>query len=344
MPATALTESDTRQRRQTGIRFMEKSKRFKKILRWVIWVLIVQLVLINVMAALYAYRLTHFYNDPALNNPQPGRNIFSKTWKLFTGPRNAKSMIIETPSFPYETVTLITASGLNIETWLSLKTDTATKGAIILFHGIGDAKDQLLDEAEAFLDMGYHVMLVDFRAHGNSEGYSTSIGLRETEEVKLAYDYLKNRGDRNIFLFGSSMGAITVIKAVCDYSLPVSGIILQSPFASLQSHLKARARNLGFPAQPFAFLTTLWIGIEKGYNGYGFRTSGYAKKIDCPVLLQWGRQDAYVKEWEINKVYKAVNSPEKKFVIYENGLHESLFRRDRMKWRSEVGDFLEKHR
>ena len=137
------------------------------------------------------------------------------------------------------------------------------------------------------------------------------------------------------------MGAVTVAKAIDDYQLKVSGIILESPFASIQSHLKAKARIIGFPRQPFAFLTTFWIGVERGFNGFGARTTEYVKNINCPVLLQWGSSDSYVLKSEVNSVFEAIASTDKKFVVFKNAFHESLVRRDFAMWNKEVKAFLD---
>ena len=136
------------------------------------------------------------------------------------------------------------------------------------------------------------------------------------------------------------MGAVTVAKAISDYRLKVSGIMLESPFASIQSHLEARARLLGFPGQPFAFLTTFWIGVERGFNGFGAKTCKYAKNIECPVLVQCGSKDDYVLKWEINAVFDAIASPDKKLIIYKDAFHESLITRDPALWNKEVKTFL----
>jgi alpha-beta hydrolase superfamily lysophospholipase len=57
--------------------------------------------------------------------------------------------------------------------------------------------------------------------------------------------------------------------------------------------------------------------------------------------VQWGSDDAYVLKWEIDSVFKAITSTDKKLVVYENAFHESLFRRNRTLWKSEVNLFLE---
>ncbi len=317
-----------------------RKKKRRSVIRWILWALLVQFILINISASLYAYKLTHFYSDPSLRNPATEDNVFAKTWKLFTGPRYPKSLVEEKPGFAYEIVTLKTAKGLAIEAWYCAA-DSLSKGTILLFHGIGGNRGNLLDEAREFHYKGYNIMLVDFRGHGNSDGNTTTIGIKEAEEVKLAWDYVSQKGEKNIFLYGMSLGAVVVTKAISDYRLVPSGIILEMPFLSLQSYLKARARILGFPQQPFAFLTTFWIGIERGFNGYGHHTTAYTKNITCPVLMQWGASDQFVLKQETDKIYNAIASTRKKLVVYNQAQHESLLRNDPLKWRIEVERFLE---
>jgi alpha-beta hydrolase superfamily lysophospholipase len=324
---------------------MEKQNRKRKppaIVRWILWVLLVQFFLFNLSAALYAYRFTHVYDDPALRNKPPNRNIFVKTWRLFSGPRQPRSVIKESPVFSHDTVALKTKSGISIDAWYA-KPDSVSKGTVILFHGIMANKGMLLAEAAEFRYDGYNVMLVDFRAHGNSGGHTTTIGVKESEEVQLAYDHIVQQGEKNIFLFGSSMGAVVVTKAIADYDLKPSGVFLEMPFASMQSHLRARARGLGFRGfgeKPFGFLVTLWIGIERGCNGFKDQTARYVAKIKCPVLMQWGAADAYVLKSETDKIYSSIASSNKKLVIYNNAGHESLLQNDPVQWRNEVEKFL----
>lgn len=327
---------------------MEKhspKKQFKVIFRWVFWVLLVQLILLNISAALYAWKFTHIYDDPSLRNAPPSKNIVTKTWRLFSGPRQPRSIITEYPAFAFDTISLKTASGIHIDAWYS-KSDSASKGTVLLFHGITSNKGLILPEASAFRSFGYNVLLVDFRGHGNSGGNTTTIGVRESEEVKLAYDYISGLGEKNIYLWGSSMGAVVVAKAMAEYNLQPAGIILEMPFASLQSHLRARARVLGFqglPEKPFSFFVSLWMGWEKGFNGLKHRTTDYVKKVNCPVLLQYGGRDTYVLNSETNSVFEAINSPNKKKVVYETAAHESLQLNDPVKWDTELETFLEKN-
>ena len=328
---------------------MEKKRSKKKvpaIIRWILWVLLAQFILLNISAALYAYRFTHVYDDPSLRNGRSSQNIFMKTWRLFSGPRQPRSVIKNVPAFPYDTLTLKTQSGIPIDAWYA-RTDSLPKGTVLLFHGIMANKGMLVAEASEFRHLGYNVMLVDLRAHGNSGGNTTTIGVREAEEVKLAFDYIRQEGEKNIFIFGSSMGGVVVARAVARYGLKPAGLILEMPFASLQSHIRARARLLGFRGfgeKPFGFLVTCWIGIERGFNGLKQETAADAEKINCPVLMQWGAKDNYVLKSETDKVFTAIASSNKKLVVYAHAGHESLLQNERVKWQEEVNKFLQASR
>lgn len=324
---------------------MEKTKtsiRVPVFLKWIGWVLLVQFILINISAAFYANKLTHVYEDPALKNAKTSRNVFTKTWRLFTGPRQPRSNISRTPTFPYNTVRLKTSKGLDIDAWYSAA-DSVSRGTVILFHGIQSNKSNLLDEAGEFRFMGYDVMLVDFRGHGNSGGSTTTIGVRESEEVKLAYDYILQRKPKTIYLWGMSMGAVTISKALYDYNLKPAGVILEMPFGTLQSHLQARARILGFegfPEKPFGFFVSWWIGMQRGLKAFKHSSYRYGKSITVPVLVQWGSRDKLVTRAETDKIYSSIASPSKKLVVYEGAAHESLLQYDPSKWRTELENFL----
>lgn len=314
-------------------------QKIRSALRWIGWVLLVQFILINISAALYADKLTRFYTNTSEDYSNSSGNFFTRSWKLFTGPHYQRPAVNELPVFSYDTVKLVTKKGIDIDAWYG-KTDSVPKGTVILFHGITVTKAALIDEANEFRYIGYNVLMVDFRGHGNSGSNISTIGVREAEEVKLAFDYIKNKGGANIFLYGSSMGAVSIAKAISEYHLTPAGVLLDMPFLSLQTYLKAKARQIGFPAQPFAFFTTFWIGIERGFGGFGHITTRYVKQINCPALVQWGTLDNFVLQQEIQKIFNTIASGNKKLVVYQGAQHESFLRYNAVKWREEVQGFL----
>jgi len=312
-----------------------RSKKFRSILKVIAWVIVVQFILLNISAALYAYKFTHFYNSGEYQTSS--QNVLSKTWRLFAGPKFYKATKEKEPDFPFETIQLETKKGLAIHAWYS--TVDSSKACVILLHGVSVNKSYVVSEAEAFRQLGYNVLLIDFRGHGLSDGNTTTFGDDETLEVKAAFHFATSKGNQKIILYGTSLGAVVAIKAAADKIIKPHAIVAEMPFGSLQDHLEARARIVGFPSQPFAFFVTLWMGIERGYNGFGHNTSAYAKDIDCPVLLQWGDKDQYVSKEETYSVFDNLSS-QKKLVTYAAG-HESLLKADATKWYNEVAAFLQ---
>ena len=322
---------------------MNQSNRGNKrasILKWVLWFLLVQFILINISGILYGYKLTHFYEPASKRAPSFTKNIFTKTWKLFRGPKFQKTTISEVPHFPFETIHLKTKNDLTIEAWY-IPIDSS-RGTVILFHGLGGNKSFLLTQAYEFMYLGFNVMLMELRAHGNSGGNTTSLGVREGEEVKLAYDFIEKKGERNIILYGFSLGAVVISKGVYDYDISPSRIILDTPFGNLKNLLEGRARILGFPEEPFGLLVTFWSGVERGFNGFRHNTCEYVKKIRCPVLLQYGALDKLVTQKETDCIFRNISSREKRLVVYKDVGHEPFLNKDPDKWRTEIKDVLSK--
>ena len=219
-------------------------------------------------------------------------------WQMITAPKDIPTIQYSFPIQLYLFPIFVanTATDLPMLTSIVLYPKESNLGTVILFHGLGSNKGNVLGEAFEFNSFGYNTMLVDMRAHGNSEGIVSSIGYKESEEVKLAYDHVSKKGEKNIVLWGMSLGAVIISKAIWQYDLKPQKIILEMPFDRLQDHIRARARISGFPGEPFGFFVTFWTGLEQGYWGYGHKTSRYVKNINCPVLLQWGNSDEYVIE------------------------------------------------
>ncbi|HEY9492469.1 MAG TPA: hypothetical protein VIP56_10825, partial [Nitrososphaeraceae archaeon] len=175
------------------------NRRSVRILKWIGRVLIVQLILINISAAFHAYRITHYYDDDKIRSQESSQGKpFLRTWRMMTGKKLAKSPINYYPPIPYDTVQLTTSNGIKLEAWY-MNADSA-KGTVILFHGLNSNKGNVLAEAFEFISFNYNVMLVDMRAHGNSESTISTLGYKESEEVKLAYDYILKKGENNIVL------------------------------------------------------------------------------------------------------------------------------------------------
>jgi esterase/lipase len=248
--------------------------------------------------------------------------------------------IDETPDVPYQAVHLLTKDSLSLEAWY-IPVDSS-KGTVILFHGLAGNKSSVLKQAYEFRFLGYNAMLVDLRAHGRSGGNITTMGFDESEDVRIAYEYILKRGEKRIILYGISLGSVVIAKAFYDFNIAPSRIILEIPFSNFKRLVGVRGKMIGFPEKPFGSFITFWASIEHGFNGYRQDTYKYVQKIHCPVLMQCGETDIFASAAERDVIFDNIASSEKKLVIYEHAIHQPLLNADPIKWRQEVSEFISK--
>ena len=309
----------------------------KQLLKVLLRTLLIVFIVINIITAFQAYKFTHFYNADEIIIKQD-KNGWDKTGEVLFGINVAKRANTVVADSTFNTVYLTTKDNIKLQGWY-LKTDSNAKGTVVMFHGHGSTKSGVYTESEAFRKMGYNTFLIDFRAHGSSGGNTTTIGYYESEDVQLAYDFIKNKGEKNIVLWGISMGAATITKAVNDYGLEPNKIILEMPFGSILRAAEGRIKMMQLPGEPLATLITFWGGAEHGFWAFNMEPTEFVKKINCPVLLQWGVNDPRVTKGEIEMIYANINTP-KKLVVYETAGHESLCKKENDKWTNEVQNFL----
>jgi alpha-beta hydrolase superfamily lysophospholipase len=137
------------------------------------------------------------------------------------------------------------------------------------------------------------------------------------------------------------MGAAAVTKAMNDYPLHPSKIILEMPFASILQAAEGRIKMMGLPPEPLATFITFWGGTLHGFWAFGMQPSEFAKKITVPTLLQWGKKDPRVKQAETAAIYTSL-AGQKELVVYETAAHESLCDKEHEKWVAAVSGFLNK--
>jgi len=310
---------------------MSKRKYIKKGL----WPLLVLFVLINIIAALQAYKFTHF-SGGGVRTERINLTPIKKLELLFTGVDNPRPVNTIMPTVPYKTIVI--TSNVKMECWYIPAAHTA-KGTVILFHGYTSNKSELLARSEIFLEKGYSCLLVDFMGSGGSEGNQTTIGFKEAQEVKDCYEYIKAKGDQPIYLYGASMGAVAIMKAIKDYHITPKAIIIECPFGTMYQTVCARFHMLHVPTVPLAAILVFWGGIENGFWGFSYKPVDDAKNIHCPTLLQYGEKDDRVTRGETDAIYANLAGP-KQLITYPLAGHDNYLDKCKNEWAQNVIDFL----
>ncbi|WP_315819728.1 alpha/beta hydrolase [Paraflavitalea speifideaquila] len=169
-----------------------------RLLRKAIWTLVILFVLLNTLAIFHACKFTYFYNNGKATIKKPEQlSTWEKTKVLLLGVQNPKSVNKAVPRIPYDTVSLLTEDQLRLRGWYMRNKEA--RGTVILFHGHGSSGAGILEEAYYMHSLGYHTLVIDFRAHGNSEGNVCTIGYFEAADVKAAYDYIRKKVKRTLY-------------------------------------------------------------------------------------------------------------------------------------------------
>ena len=290
----------------------------------------------NSIAFFHAYKFTHFTGNNTVKTKSPEKlSLIDKAKTLFLGVNNPKPKNNKFPTQKYQIINL--KSNKEIECWF-IK-NKKPKGTVILFHGYGGEKSSMIERSNEFIKLGFNTVLVDFMGSGNSEGNQTTIGFNEAKQVKTCFDYVTRTGEQNIYLFGTSMGAVSIMKCINDSKINPKGIIIECPFGSMYKTVCARFKKMNAPTFPMAGLLVFWGGLQNGFWGFSHNPAEYAKNISCPVLLLYGEKDKSVSREEINVIYKNLKG-QKRINIYKATGHENYLIKNKIQWTKDVTGFI----
>jgi alpha-beta hydrolase superfamily lysophospholipase len=296
----------------------------KTVIKIIAWLVIAGFFLFNAVAYMHAYRMTHFVETGRKTSRPEALSLSRKITVLLTGvtipkPRNTANPASQ--GMPYSECTFITQDNIRLSAW-SIPGKPGT-GTILMFHGYGSCKSRLLPEARVFHELGWNILMTDFRGSGDSDGYTTTIGLREAEDVSTAVKWVMDHNkNKPVVLFGVSMGAAAILRAINTELVKPDAIIMECPFDKLLTTAKHRFEAMNVPSFPAAHFLVFWGGIQNGFNGFSLNPVDYAKSVTCPALVMQGTDDPRVKGREALSVCARL-SGSKTFHVFSGPGHES---------------------
>jgi fermentation-respiration switch protein FrsA (DUF1100 family) len=243
--------------------------------------------------------------------------------------RPARSTFRTTPDdfgLAWEDVTFRTADGVDIRAWFlpAAPDPTRAKGTIIQGHGYVASRHADLRYPAFLVPGGYNVLMLDFRAHGESGGEQTSVGYVEHHDVRAALDYLRARGLERVGVMGFSMGAVVAIVsgALCP---AIAGVVAESSYARFARPLAQILHDWGYP-WPVANLGGE-LGIRFVARNLGFDAAEAApvrligRISPRPVFIIHGEADPLIPVSEAHALYAAANEP-KQLWIAPGAVHD----------------------
>jgi uncharacterized protein len=303
------------------------------------------LLALNGIAFMQARSMTHFVSAGQQTAKPEKLSLTDKIRVILTGveiPRPENQVTPQEIQLVYETrhISIGKGSQETLEAWYIPA--QKSRGVVLLFPPYGSSKAALLAPTKIFHNLGYDALLVDFRGAGGSSGNDTTLGVREAKDVAIAFTYTQQQwANQPMILYGASMGAVAVMRAVAIEKIEPVALILESPFDRLLNTVRHRFEAMGIPSFPSAELIVFWGGVQQGIDGFNQNPVDYARSIHCPVLLLHGELDRRVTVADATRIFESLPGQKQWRVFPSANGHGSLAVDDVEQWRSLVSRFLE---
>lgn len=227
----------------------------------------------------------------------------------------------------FEDVRLATQDGLALAAWYIPSTNGS---AIVVQHGYRGARDTMLEAARLLHRHGYGVLLMDARAHGDSEGEMITFGLYEVLDVRTGLDYLLGRPEVDpdrIGALGNSQGAVTLLLAAAAYPA-IQAVVADSPYAALEDEIATGVKTFtGLQPFPFAPLIRMFAEHESGFTADAVSPIRHVAQISPrPVFLLQGGLDTLVPPDTGQRLFDAAGDP--KDLWFDAGVGHTTFLHD----------------
>ena len=230
---------------------------------------------------------------------------------------------------PHEDVWITSRDGLKLH-GTYFKGEEGSK-AVICFHGY--TSKGLNDYGSLswyYLKHGFRMLLIDERAHGESEGTYIGFGTMDRYDGLEWVKWMVNKigVDAQILLTGNSMGGATVcMMSGLDLPPQVKGIVSDCAFTSAKdvfTHVLHSMYHL--PAFPMIQIADKLNRKNAGYGLDDCNAAREVRKAEVPILFIHGADDVFVPCWMCEEIYKNCASPKQKLIVKGAGHGESYYK------------------
>lgn len=181
--------------------------------------------------------------------------------------------------------------------------------------------------AKPYVDMGYNLLFVDQRAHGNSEGKYSTVGILENKDIMKWIDYLKlNKKQSNFYFHCVCVGGVSgsLVASNDQYKDDIKGLVLDGAFLNFEESYKRHYVHLGHKTFPVFYLIWFWF---KYYTKQSVKLSSpynALPNVKCPTLFLHGKQDIFSLAKNAEILYARSGSEKKQIVYFDEGSHSHL--------------------
>ena len=172
------------------------------------------------------------------------------------------------------------------------------KAVIIFLSGIhSPSVTAFFGHARMLLDQGYASILLEMRAHGESEGDVIGLGFKEYRDTQAVVDYIRDNPrytETPIVVYGLSMGGAVAINSIGQIP-EIAALISMSSYSSWDDVFLDNMGASGLLAGIQRPFVRLYTAIKYGWATRTINPKDEIRKLgDRPALLIHSRGDSQV--------------------------------------------------
>jgi fermentation-respiration switch protein FrsA (DUF1100 family) len=227
----------------------------------------------------------------------------------------------------YTDVVLQTRDGLRLAAW---SVPGPRPDALILIHGIRNNRDDALPVARDLRARGYNLLLLELRAHGQSEGDTSTLGVREVEDVRAALTFLQQQpgvDPQRVGIWGKSLGSSVALMGAA--ALPeLRAVAADSAFASARWLIEHQLGTLIALPDWFGPAVLALGGLEAGISPDAVAPVEAARQLGSrPLLVIHGGRDELFYPENARLIMDAASGPKQLWMEPEAG-HTGVYNRN----------------
>ncbi|MEW5976866.1 MAG: alpha/beta hydrolase [Acidobacteriota bacterium] len=168
-------------------------------------------------------------------------------------------------------ISFTTSDGQRLSAWYWPASKPVT---LVLFHGNAGNRADRLSWIDGLHELGYGVLIPDYRGYGGSEGQPSEEGLYL--DAQAAVKWLKTKSSSQVVYLGESLGSAVAVETALR--VKPSSLILQSGFSSA----------LAVASHVYPYLPVRLMMKDR------YECLDKIPRIGCPLLMIHGEHDSVI--------------------------------------------------
>ena len=218
------------------------------------------------------------------------------------------------------------------------------KKFVLCMHGHISNREGCVKYSYAFYRLGYSLVFIDHRSHGENERGFVTMGYQEHKDALEVIEQIKEKfgQDIEIGLFGCSMGGVTALLCVKE-NQDLSFVVSDCAFAGMKQIVQGFIKMHHSMDFPILQLTNVFT--KKRYN-VSYKDVAPMEDLKenkkVPILFIHGSKDDFVYPENAKLLYNNDNGP-KELVFFEGANHCGSVTSDKEKYYKVIEEFINKY-